>query len=69
MGPPETFLENVSGFADAVRSARPVEGGPPVRMPFDRSRRERKRRLAENAIEVPESLVHELTLIGSVPSR
>jgi len=69
MGPPETFLENVSGFADAVRSARPVEGGSPVRMPFDRSRRERKRRLAENAIEVPESLVHELTLIGSVPSR
>src|SRR5579859_4076787 len=34
----ETFLENVSACANAVRSARPVAGGPPVRMPFDRSR-------------------------------
>ena len=30
MGSPDTFRENVSAFADAVRSARPVAGGEPV---------------------------------------
>ena len=53
MGPAETFRENVSAFADAVRSARPIAGGLTVRMPFDRSRRVRERRLRENVIEIP----------------
>jgi delta1-piperideine-2-carboxylate reductase len=65
MGPAETFRENVSAFANSVRSARPVEGGPPVRMPFDRSRRERQRRLAENLIEIPDVLLNQLMLIAS----
>jgi delta1-piperideine-2-carboxylate reductase len=69
MGPVETFRENVSAFADAVRSARRVAGGPPVRMPFDRSRRERQRRLAENAIEVPDVLANQLELIASALPR
>jgi LDH2 family malate/lactate/ureidoglycolate dehydrogenase len=69
MGPPDTFRENVSAFADAVRSARPITGRKPVRMPFDRSRRERARRLAENAIEIPDVLVNQLTLIASAPPR
>jgi delta1-piperideine-2-carboxylate reductase len=60
MGPAETFRENVSEFAEAVRSARPVAGGEPVRMPFDRSRRERERRLAEDKIEIPEIIVDQL---------
>jgi delta1-piperideine-2-carboxylate reductase len=60
MGPEETFRRNVSAFAQAVRSARPAAGGPPVRMPFDRSRQERKERLAEGYIDVPDSLVAEL---------
>jgi LDH2 family malate/lactate/ureidoglycolate dehydrogenase len=37
-----------------VRSARPVPGGEPVRMPFDRSRAARARRLADDAIEIPD---------------
>jgi len=65
MGPVETFGENVSAFAQAVRSSRPVEGGSPVRMPFDRSRRERERRLAENGIEIPDVLWKQLMLIAS----
>ncbi len=69
MGPAETFRENASAFADAVRSARPVAGGEPVRMPFDRSRRERARRLAENTIEIPDVLVNQLTLIASARPR
>jgi delta1-piperideine-2-carboxylate reductase len=69
MGPAETFCENVSAFANGVRSARPLADGSPVRMPFDRSRRERARRLAENAIEVPDVLVDQLALIASGPPR
>ncbi len=64
MGPAETFRENVSAFADSVRSACPAAGGSPVRMPFDRSRQERKRRLAENAIEIPDVLVTQLAQIS-----
>ena len=64
MGPSEIFRRNVSAFADAVRSARPIAGGSPVRMPFDRSRQERARRLAENAIEVPDLLVAQLSDIA-----
>jgi LDH2 family malate/lactate/ureidoglycolate dehydrogenase len=64
MGAAETFRENVSAFAKAVRSARAVAGGSPVRMPFDRSRRERQKRLSENAIEIPDVLVAKLTRIA-----
>jgi LDH2 family malate/lactate/ureidoglycolate dehydrogenase len=64
MGPAETFRQNMSAFADAVRSARPIAGGSPVRMPFDRSRQERARRLAENAIEVPDVLLVQLSDIA-----
>jgi delta1-piperideine-2-carboxylate reductase len=76
MGPAETFRENASAFGKAVRLARPVAGGSPVRMPFDRSRRERERRLSENAIEIPDVLVTQLERIaeragpkGSVPPQ
>jgi delta1-piperideine-2-carboxylate reductase len=69
MGPAETFRDNVSAFASAVRSARPATDGSLVRMPFDRSRQERERRLAENAIDVPDILVTKLELIASVPPR
>jgi delta1-piperideine-2-carboxylate reductase len=58
MGPAETFRANVGAFADAVRSAKPVDEA--VRMPFDRSRRERARRIAEDAIEIPDALFKQL---------
>jgi delta1-piperideine-2-carboxylate reductase len=67
MGPSETFRENVSMFAEAVRAARPVSAGPPVRMPFDRSRLERQGRLDTNSIEVPDPLVTKLTKIADNP--
>ncbi|HTB18929.1 MAG TPA: Ldh family oxidoreductase [Bryobacteraceae bacterium] len=69
MGPAEAFRQNVSAFAEGVRSARPVAGGARVRMPFDRSRQERQRRLADDAIEIPDVLLTELTLRGSAPLR
>jgi delta1-piperideine-2-carboxylate reductase len=63
MGPDEVFRANVSAYARAVRSARPLAGGAPVRMPFDRSRAERQRRREENAIEVPDDVIAGLNAI------
>ncbi|WP_298967885.1 Ldh family oxidoreductase [uncultured Methylobacterium sp.] len=56
LGNEEVFRRNVTAYGEAVRSARPVPGGEPVRMPFDRSRAARARRLADDAIEIPDVL-------------
>jgi hypothetical protein len=47
--PADDFARTVAGYAQAVRSARPVAGGLPVRMPFDRSPAERAHRPAPEA--------------------
>src|SRR5688572_28339497 len=62
---PQQFTSGVSAFATAIRGARPIEGGEPVRMPFDRSRDERRRRLAADAIDVPASVHSALVDIAS----
>jgi delta1-piperideine-2-carboxylate reductase len=64
LGPAEKFRENVSAYARAVRTARPIAGGDAVRMPFDRSRRDRQRRLADDGIDVPDLLFEQLTGIA-----
>jgi LDH2 family malate/lactate/ureidoglycolate dehydrogenase len=64
LGPAETFRDNVSAYAEAVRAARPVAGGEAVRMPFDRSRRDRRRRLAEDRIDIPDVLFEQLTRLA-----
>jgi delta1-piperideine-2-carboxylate reductase len=51
---------DVAAYADAVRDARPVPGGAAVRMPFDRSRAERGRRLAADEIEVSDAIYNAL---------
>jgi delta1-piperideine-2-carboxylate reductase len=65
MGPAETFRQNVTEYAQAVRTARPVEGGAPVRMPFDRSRSERTRRLSEDRIELDDRIAERLMQIAA----
>ena len=55
-GDPQAFRRNVEAYAEAVRASRPVAGGGPVRMPFDRSAAERRRRLAEDAIDVEDAV-------------
>jgi LDH2 family malate/lactate/ureidoglycolate dehydrogenase len=60
----DDFARNVASYAASVRGARPVEGGPAVRMPFDRSRADRKRRLAENAIDVADAVHAKLVEIA-----
>ena len=68
LGPAETFRENVSAYARAVRAARPVAGGDAVRMPFDRSRSDRRRRLAADRIDVPDVLFEQLTRLAGPAS-
>jgi LDH2 family malate/lactate/ureidoglycolate dehydrogenase len=63
----EDFRKSVADYAESVRNARPIAGGPPVRMPFDRSRAERQRRLAEDAIDVSDAVHARLTGIVSAP--
>jgi delta1-piperideine-2-carboxylate reductase len=67
----DDYKAEVAGYAEDIRATRPVEGGPPVRMPFDRSAAERRRRLAEGSIEVPdlvyERLVEITTGMGGDP--
>ena len=61
---PADFERSVASYADSVRGARPTEGGPPVRMPFDRSRAERRQRLADNTIEVADAVYSRLVEIS-----
>ena len=58
MMPEHEFRTLVTQYADQVRATRPVADGPAVRMPFDRSAADRRRRLQEDAVEVTD-LVYE----------
>ena len=58
------FDEGVRPSAQAIRTARPIAGGNAVRMPFDRSRQDRQRRLADDRIDVPDVLFEQLTKIA-----
>ncbi len=58
MMPEADYRAKVTEYAEAVRAAKPVAGGEAVRMPFDRSAAERRRRSAEGTFEVPD-FVHE----------
>ena len=62
---PDEFARNVTAYTESVRGSRPVHGGPPVRMPFDRSRAERRRRLAEDAIDVADVVYARLAEIAA----
>ncbi|MEQ9123326.1 MAG: Ldh family oxidoreductase [Alphaproteobacteria bacterium] len=60
----DEYMANVAQYRDAIRETRPVAGGPPVRMPFDRSLAERRRRLAEDEIHVPDVVYQRLVAIA-----
>ncbi|MDE0729208.1 MAG: Ldh family oxidoreductase [Alphaproteobacteria bacterium] len=60
MMPERDYRAQVTAYADAVRSARPVEDGEAVRMPFDRSAAERRRRITEDIVEIPDFVFERL---------
>jgi LDH2 family malate/lactate/ureidoglycolate dehydrogenase len=63
------FRRRISDYARSVRSARPVEPGAKVRMPFDRSAEARARIDAEGAFEVADPIVAALEAIVAGPPR
>jgi LDH2 family malate/lactate/ureidoglycolate dehydrogenase len=62
--PDGEYPERVSELSDAIRSARPMDPAKPVRMPFDRSAEARRKRKAENAIEVPDRVYESLVKLA-----
>ena len=62
--PVEAFKASVTDYAEAVRGTRPVEGGGPVRMPFDRSAADRRRRIAADVVDVPDEILAQLRRIA-----
>jgi delta1-piperideine-2-carboxylate reductase len=63
--PAGEFEAGVAAFASVVREARPVNPRDAVRMPFDRSRAERRRRQLEDRIDVPDGIYRALCDIAS----
>lgn len=62
----EDYSAGVAAYAEAVRTTRPVSGGDAVRMPYDRSLAERRRRLAEDSIEVVDEVHMKLVAAASL---
>jgi len=65
----DDYRANVSQYAADIRATRPVPDGAPVRMPYDRSLSERKRRLAEDSIEVADTVHRRLMEAAESCSR
>ncbi|WP_406631665.1 Ldh family oxidoreductase [Amycolatopsis sp. WGS_07] len=51
------YRRRVSEYAASIRATRPVEGGPAVRVPFDRSVACREEALRRGTIDVPDAVV------------
>ena len=60
LGDADGFVARAGRFADDVRATRPVAGGAPVRVPFDRSAATRGQTRARGAIDVPAPVVEAL---------
>jgi LDH2 family malate/lactate/ureidoglycolate dehydrogenase len=56
----EDYRRRTEALAEAVRATRPVEGGEPVRVPFDRSAADRAEALRRGTVDVPEEVVSAL---------
>lgn len=54
---PDDYRQRITAFAESVRATRPVEGGSPVRVPFDRSVTRREETLRRGTVDVPEAVV------------
>ena len=65
LGPGEDFSAKVSEYADWYRTARPLDPDVPVRVPFERSQRERARQLAAGFIEVPDVIHRSLQALAA----
>jgi LDH2 family malate/lactate/ureidoglycolate dehydrogenase len=53
---PDDYRSRVSAYAKSIRATRPVEGGAPVRVPFDRSAAQRRATLEAGMVAVPDEV-------------
>ncbi len=63
--PEVDFRTSVSEYAEAVRGARPIKGGPQPRMPFDRSAALRRERKSAGIIRTPRLAYERLLAISN----
>jgi LDH2 family malate/lactate/ureidoglycolate dehydrogenase len=61
---PAVFQHEVAAYADSVRATRPLREGEKVRVPFERSRVDRERRRASNAVDVADAVVTALQALS-----
>lgn len=57
--PADAYKKAIADYAESVRAAR-TTGTAPIRMPFERSATERRKRLADGWIEVPDPIYQQL---------
>ena len=65
----EEYKANVAYYAEEIRKTRPVEGGPPVRMPYDRSIAERRRKIEADEVEISDAVHEKLLEIAQSNNR
>lgn len=63
--PEGEYPARVAELSDKIRSARPIDPGKPMRMPFERSAKERRLRKVEDRIEVPDVVVNGLRKLSA----
>lgn len=63
------YQDRVTKFADDLRATRPLNPEHPVRVPFDRSRAERVRRLTDGYIDVSDTVFDALGQIRAGATR
>ena len=64
-----TYKQRIADYADALRATRPLDPANPVRVPFERSAAERARRLKDDRVEVPDSVVEGLRRVSSCTEK
>lgn len=64
MLPDGSYQQQVAELGEAIRGAQPIDPDAPVRMPYDRSAAERRRRLREGMIDVPDPVYAGLKVLA-----
>jgi LDH2 family malate/lactate/ureidoglycolate dehydrogenase len=63
--PIDEVKKEADEYAEWFRSARPLDGGPPVRMPFDGSYQRRRAAVERGTIQIPTVLIEQLRKRGA----
>ena len=56
----EEYKNNIAHYAREIRSTRPLDSTPPVRMPFDRSVKERCQKIESNEVDIADEFMKNL---------